>query len=264
MHNFRSVSEKELKGIPLTDQEVTFLKTMINDYMASGPSINGWYNDLYFDPWRGLSRDFTVADVHTQPTDQFGAVVGNVLHVGNGPINMGVFLAGNPCNPKQLIAFAGPVSSFHQEIIPNFERLTDQDWEELFISGMDLPSRPDWINAYLLDAAGNLRPEGRFLKGAVYTGTGMESAAAKPVDYLLLFPNPVTEEAYLRFVLNEQSDCWIEAYDASGRQIFAGDRQHLEPAEHHITLSVGDWEPGIYLIRVGIGSGYEIRQLVVQ
>jgi hypothetical protein len=79
-----------------------------------------------------------------------------------------------------------------------------------------------------------------------------------------LFPNPADNEANLRFVLNERSDFWLEVYDASGRLILSGERRTLEPAEHHIPLSVGDWEPGIYLVRVGIGSGYEVRQLVVQ
>ena len=264
MQQFKSISEKELTGIPLTDPEVTFLKTMINGYMASGPSISGWYNDFYFNEWEGLTWDFTVADVHTQPTDEFGAVVGNVLHVGNGFINTGVFLAANPCNPDQLIAFAGPVSSFHQKVTSQFQRLTDQDWEETFFSGLELPARPDWIGSYLLNNAGSYYPEGRALKGALYTGTGTRPSRANLFDYLLLFPNPADNEANLRFVLNERSDFWLEVYDASGRLILSGERRTLEPAEPHITVSVGDWEPGIYLIRIGIGSGYEVRQLVVQ
>jgi hypothetical protein len=232
--------------------------------MASGPSITGWYNELFFDASKGVSWDFTVADVHTQPTDEFGAVVGNVLHVGNGLINMGVFLAENPCNPGQLMAFTGPVSSFHQQVTAQFRRLTDQDWEEGFFSGMETPERPDWIGAFLLNSEGTLYPEGRTLKGALFSGTGMEPAHRNLIDYMLLFPNPVREETNLRFVLNEGSEFRLEAYDASGRRIYSGDRQHLEPAEHHMVLSVGDWKPGIYLIKVAVGSEYQVRQLVVQ
>jgi hypothetical protein len=264
MLNFKTISEKQLDRIPLTEPEVTFLKTMINSYMASGPSITGWYNELFFDASKGVSWDFTVADVHTQPTDEFGAVVGNVLHVGNGLINMGVFLAENPCNPGQLMAFTGPVSSFHQQVTAQFRRLTDQDWEEGFFSGMETPERPDWIGAFLLNSEGTLYPEGRTLKGALFSGTGMEPAHRNLIDYMLLFPNPVREETNLRFVLNEGSEFRLEAYDASGRRIYSGDRQHLEPAEHHMVLSVGDWKPGIYLIKVAVGSEYQVRQLVVQ
>ena len=263
MHNFKNIAEKELDRIALTDPEVTFLKTMINGFMASGPSITGWYTDLFFDVSKGLSTDFTVADVHTQPTDEFGAVVGNVLHVGNGRINMGVFLADNPCNPGQLIAFAGPVSSFHQTVTSKFDRLSDQDWEEAFFSGMNTPERPDWIGSYLLNSQGSAYPEGRTLKGVVYTGTGIKPSQRNLVDYLLLFPNPVEEEAHLRFVLNETSEFSLEAYDASGRAILAWDRRNLEAAEHNMVLSVGDWKPGIYLIKVAIGPEYQMRQLVV-
>lgn len=265
MGKFRSIAEKQLNQKPLDDADVTFLKTMINGYMASGPSISGWYTDFFFDVSKGLTWDFTVADVHTQPTEYSGAVVGNVLHVGNGLINMGVFLAENPCNPGQLMAFTGPVSSFHQQVTTQFKRLTDQEWEEAFFSGNHSEKeRPDWVSAYLLDRAGNSYPEGRELKGAVYTGTGVVQDKVKTFDYLLLFPNPVREEANIRFVLNAESSFSMEVYDASGRKIFTEKHPSLEPAEHNFFLSVGGWEPGIYLVKVGIGSRNVVRQLVVQ
>jgi hypothetical protein len=178
---------------------------------------------------------------------------------------MGVFLAENPCNPGQLMAFTGPVSSFHQQVTTQFKRLTDQEWEEAFFSGNHSEKeRPDWVSAYLLDRAGNSYPEGRELKGAVYTGTGVVQDKVKPFDYLLLFPNPVREEANIRFVLNAESSFNMEVYDASGRKIFTEKHPSLEPAEHNFDLSVGGWEPGIYLVKVGIGSRNVVRQLVVQ
>ena len=265
MNQFRIIAEKQLDHTPLNDADVTFLKTMINGYMASGPSISGWYNDFFFDAARGLTWDFTVADVHTQPTEYSGAVVGNVLHVGNGLINMGVFLVENPCNPGQLMAFTGPVSSFHQQVTTQFKRLTDQEWEEAFFSGIyPEKKRPDWVSAYLLDRSGNIYPEGRELKGAVFTGTGVVPDNLHPFDYLLLFPNPVDEEAGIRFVLNVESELNMEVYDASGRIMCTKRIPSLEPAEHNIVLQVGAWEPGIYLVKVGIGSRNVVRQLVVQ
>ena len=130
---FEEIARKELAGAAINETEITFLKTMINSYMASGPWITGWFTDFFFDINKGLNWDFVVADVHTQPTDQAGNVVGHVLHVGNGYINRGVFLAPNPTNPEQIMAFAGPVSSFHYEVTSNFKRLTDQEWEEKFM-----------------------------------------------------------------------------------------------------------------------------------
>jgi hypothetical protein len=266
MDKFGTIAQKQLDRVPLSDAEVTFLKTMINGYMASGPSVNGWYTNLFFDPGKGLSWDFNVADVHTQPTEYSGAVVGNVLHVGNGLINMGVFLAENPCHPDQLMAFAGPVSSFHQQVTTQFKRLTDQEWEAGFFEGEGASTeRPDWIGAYLLDREGTFYPEGRNLKGAVYTGTGIRPIGDDtPFDYLILFPNPACGEANIRFVLKEKSEFWYEVFDATGRMIFTDIRRLLEPAEHNIVISVEGWNPGIYLLKIGIGSGYEVRQLLIR
>lgn len=266
MENFRRIAQKELDREPLNEQEVTFLRTMINDYMASGPSITGWYTDLYFNVQKGLKWDFTVADVHTQPTDDFGNIVGHVLHVGNGLINMGVFLAENPCDPGHLLAFTGPVSSFHQKVTSQFKRLTDQEWETGFFSGeSSFSERPDWVGTYLLDEHGLKRAGGRELKGARYQGNGFQPARSdKPFDYLLLFPNPVTLEANIRFILREGSACWLSVYDASGRKVCTFDYGWLQPAEHHFTLQTTGWNPGLYLIRTGIGSVTETRQMIVR
>lgn len=266
MGMLEEIAIKELQQVPLSEPEIAFLKTMINSFMASGPSITGWYTDLFFDVEKGLGFDFTVADVHTQPTEYMGPVVGKVLHVGNGMINMGVFLADNPCNPGQLMAFAGPVSSFHTEITRDFKRLTDQEWEQQFWSGPETcPSRPDWVWNYLADQQGNAYPQARALKGELYTGTGMEPAPEQqPVDYLLLFPNPASGEAHLRFLLNRVSDLELVIYDASGRKIHAEHRPHLPPAEHDISLPVSSWPQGIYLVRVGIGDRIMVRELLVQ
>ncbi len=266
MGTLENIATKELEQIQLSEEEVTFLKTMINGYMASGPSITGWYNDLFFDVQKGLTWDFTVADVHTQPTDLGGAVVGHVLHVGNGKINMGVFLADNPCNPGQYMAFAGPVSSFHQEVTSNFKRLNDQEWEEYFWAGYEsYPERPDWVASYLTDHNGNAYPQGRTLKGALYTGTGvMPGTEPQVFDYLLLFPNPVSDEANLRFVLNIRSEFSLEVYDATGRMIHSTGHRVLYPAEHNIYLPVEGGQQGVYLLKIGIGNQYVVKELMVQ
>ncbi len=266
MEKLELISIKELEGIRLNEEELTFLKTMISEIMVSGPSITGWYNSLFFDVQKGLSTDFTVADVHTQPTDIGGVVVGNVLHVGNGNINMGIFLADSPCNPGQYMAFAGPVSSFHQEVTSNFKRLTDQEWEEKFwMGGGKTPERPDWVSAYLLNETGRTFSDGRSLEGLAYTGTSViPSNLTQVMDYLLLFPNPASKEAHLRFVLNETIEFGLTIYDASGRTLHVGEDQILAPAEHDIVLPIQEFQPGLYLVHVRIGKKYMIKELLVQ
>lgn len=56
-----------------------------------------------FTPEAYLDFDFTVADVHTQPTEPGGAVVGNVLHVGNDKINLAVVIAPNSADANGKI-----------------------------------------------------------------------------------------------------------------------------------------------------------------
>ncbi|MFH0759360.1 MAG: DUF3160 domain-containing protein [Bacteroidota bacterium] len=264
MEQLGIIASKELDHQALSEDEITFLKTMINDYMASGPSISGWYSDLFFDQEKGLCMDFTVADVHTQPTDEYGVYVGNVLHVGNGRINMGVFLAENPCNPGQYMAYAGPVSSFHQQVQPDFNRLTDQEWEDYFWDE-DFPERPDWVASYLVGQDGKKLPEGRMLKGSVYTGTGIDPGTKQnPLDYMILFPNPATDQAALRFILNATGDLNLKVFNTSGQLIHSTVQQGLIPAEHHISLPVDQWQKGLYLIRAGIGKNIMVKELVVQ
>jgi len=266
MERLAVIAQKELDRERLSELEITFLKTMINAYMASGPSVTGWFTDLFFDVEKGLWMDFTVADVHTQPTTYEGAVIGKVLHVGNGLINMGVFFAPNPCNPENIMAFAGPVSSFHTMATLDFKRLTDQEWEEYFRGGTTpVPERPDWVASYLTDREGRSFPGGRALKGVLYTGTGMfPGADPQQVDYLLLFPNPASGEVHLRFMLNSNSSVEVEVYDVAGRKIHAERHSSLVPAEHDIALPVAGWQQGLYLVRVRTDTQTMIRQLVIR
>jgi hypothetical protein len=261
---FKEIAGKELSGVALNDEEIVFLKTMISQYMASGPSITGWFNDLFFDPWNALNWDYTVADVHTQPTDKSGNVVGHVLHVGNGYINTGVFLAPNPTNPDQLMTFAGPVASFHYEVTNDFLRYTDQEWEEKFLWGTGVPpARPDWISAYMAGETGDAMPEGRKLKGSLYTETNTDPADIRDMDYLLVFPNPARDQVHLRFILNQKTLISAEIFDVSGRLISQPIHDIVMPAEHDIPIDISGWEKGMYIVRFKAGSQVITKELII-
>jgi hypothetical protein len=260
---FKEIADKELSGIPINDAEITFLKTMINEYMASGPSITGWYNDFFFEPWDAVNWDYTVADVHTQPTDQWGNVVGHVLHVGNGYINTGVFLAPNPTHPDQLMAFAGPVSSFHSEVTNDFYRYTDQEWEAKFIQHLEIPARPDWIAEYIASETGEALPEGRKLQGSIFMETNTGPGNIHVLDYLLVFPNPAKDEVHLRFILNQKAMVNAEIYDVSGRLISQPYNNWMMPAEHDIAIDLSGWEKGIYLVKFSAGSKVITKEILI-
>jgi len=57
-------------------------QTVQASYGCGGPpSYTGWYPKLFCSPEIAAKFDPTIADVHTQNTDEAGNVVGRVLHV---------------------------------------------------------------------------------------------------------------------------------------------------------------------------------------
>jgi len=96
-----------------------------------------------------MQKDHIVADIHTVPTNCSGMVIGAIPHVGTGSVNLGVFIAELPGN--QTIAFIGPFLSYYEYRTYNFERLTDQEWDDTYLQSA---LRPDWINIYLANNTG--------------------------------------------------------------------------------------------------------------
>lgn len=264
MSQFSIISDKELKGTVLNETEITFLKTMINSYMSSGPSITGWYNDLFLIPYESTSSDFLVADIHTQPTDAFGNIVGKVYHVGSGYINQGVFLAPNPMNAKQLITYVGPVSSFHYEVKDNFYRMDDEEWGNRFWEHKDIPARPDWVNVYLANNLGESHSKGRTLEGKVFTASQLPKNKTQTVDYLLAFPNPTQDELHLRFVLNRTGEVNIQMYDLTGRTIKQDFKASFNPGEHDIPIQLKGLATGTYLVHFSIDDTFITRKIMIR
>ena len=162
------------------------------------------------------------------------------------------------------MAFAGPVSSFHYEITRNFDRLTDERWEEKFWLG-ELPPRPDWVGEYLADVNGNMALPARKLKGSVYGGTFTDPVSVmNPMDYLLAFPNPAEQEFHLRFVLNQKSDIQADIYSLEGRyllNVFAG---ILAEGEHDIPVNTESWTRGVYIVKFQTGDRIHSRKVVIK
>lgn len=63
--------------------------------------------------------------MHTQPTDEAGATVGRVLHVGTGKPRLMVVTIDTCDGPK---AYVGLASSYFERITEGFERLDDDQW----------------------------------------------------------------------------------------------------------------------------------------
>ncbi|WP_437987713.1 DUF3160 domain-containing protein [Sorangium sp. So ce117] len=122
------MAANERAGLPLTPEHLDFINQAVKVQRGCGSPFGatGWYAQLFYDALKSVTQDPTIADVHTQPTDEGGAPVGRVLHVGTGLPRLMVMTA-DPCGGAPR-AFVGLASSYFETITGDFERLTDQDW----------------------------------------------------------------------------------------------------------------------------------------
>ncbi|MBN2344648.1 MAG: DUF3160 domain-containing protein [Deltaproteobacteria bacterium] len=126
------MARQQLDGIPFTAGQLQFINEAIaiNDvsvgcYTEEVPA--GWYERLFFDSSQALERDPVIADVHTQPADEGGIIVGRVLHVATSDPRLMVVTV-NQCNGPR--AYAGMAFSYHEKITEDFVRMTDSEWAE--------------------------------------------------------------------------------------------------------------------------------------
>jgi hypothetical protein len=123
------MAEHQRTGAPHDAADLTFINRAVRFQPGCGaPSgATGWYPELFF---RGgdLTFDPTIADVHTQPTDENGAEVGHVLHVATGHPRLMVVTVDTCAGAR---AYAGVVSAYHEVITDNYDRLDDQRWSAM-------------------------------------------------------------------------------------------------------------------------------------
>jgi hypothetical protein len=81
-----------------------------------------------------------VADVHTQPADEAGNIVGKVLHVGTGWPRTLVVTVDTCVGPR---AYVGLASSYYEETTSDFQRLTDTEWGPALQSAP--PAEVEWM-----------------------------------------------------------------------------------------------------------------------
>jgi len=194
-----SITQKELNGTPFNPDEANFLKRMIyNRTEGSGtPPYDGWYAKLFYNDYVYqqdglLKNNHIVADIHTVPTDCSGIVTGWIPHVGTGPVNLSVWAAEYPSG--QLTAYVGPVLSYYEYTTTNFQRLTDSEWDETYLSQS---IRPNWVNIYLADSSGSSKGEGLKL----ITSVNDNKKNPIPETHLLArnYPNPFNPSTIISF-----------------------------------------------------------------
>jgi len=144
--HLRKMAQHERDNAPLDADEVDYLKQAVAIHVSSGgctlmTTPVGWHAELYFDREEIMKREPVIADVHTQPTDEGGASVGRVLHVGTG-------------HPRQITVtiqtdtgsriYRGIVGTYHEVITSGFKRLNDQEWRAKLTEGP--VEDPAWLS----------------------------------------------------------------------------------------------------------------------
>ncbi|MBK9265729.1 MAG: DUF3160 domain-containing protein [Polyangiaceae bacterium] len=141
------MAQNERDGIPLTQAHLDFINQAVVVQLGCGDpeGSTGWYSKLFFDNWESVQEDPTIADVHTQPTDEAGNFVGRVLHVGTGLPRLMVVTA-DPCGTPR--AYVGVASSYFETITENFQRKTDEEWQKDIqaVTPADVPWMSDLVS----------------------------------------------------------------------------------------------------------------------
>lgn len=140
----RDMAAHQRTGAPYTQEMLDFLNdAVVVDPGCGDPTFNaGWYRALFYEPHDGVEWAPTIADVHTQPTDEAGNFVGKVLHVGTGNARFMVVVAETCSGPR---AYAGLASSYHELVTEDFRRLTDPEWENIVDEQPDVPWAADLV-----------------------------------------------------------------------------------------------------------------------
>lgn len=144
------MAEDQRDGVPFSAEQMAFINDAVRvEEQAAGCTTiqvpNGWLADLYLNPETSIEFDPTVADIHTQPADKDGNIVGKVLHVATGYPRLMVTTVDTCQGPR---AYVGVAFAYHEQVTADFERLTDEKWAEQIDAADDV----SWVKPILGEA----------------------------------------------------------------------------------------------------------------
>jgi hypothetical protein len=270
MRTLTLIAEKELTNEPFDAAELVFLSEVLCEGGVCTIVEGGWYRRLFFEETDAPTsvEDLLIADVHTQPTDAAGGLIGRVLHVATGRPEMGVFIATPPGQPRT--AFAGPVYSYLEHVTLDFERLSDSEWQSLYETGP--PARPDWTHVYLADANGRIRDSGRRLVPAGDEPRDWIVHSGLPARVVLApaQPNPFNPSTRLSFRLDASGETPVRltVYDTRGRHVRTLVDEPLSAGTYHARWDGTDsrghaMASGTYHALLQVGEQTSNRKLVL-
>lgn len=271
------ISNKEIQGIPLNSNDIKFANSLIRPPGSDNcvPTWGGWYFDIFY----GIKRqneqhgdnslpdipcNYTVADVHTIPTDADGNERGWVLHGGTGQINMAVIVNERPDGKN--CTYIGPVMSYYETVTTNYRRLTDQDWATYHSS--DDSHRPALVNLYLANENGWSRSN----KVSLYTlTTDIKDEINISKLYLNNNPNPFNNYTFINFTVppNYTNELvTLNIFDLEGNLISQLINKNLPSSNYSHKWDATDMSgkkvnAGVYIYNLQIGDMQESGKMVL-
>jgi hypothetical protein len=264
----RAIAYKSLTHTPATQQEQSFLRRMlISPDGACGSSYTGWYPQMYYKGQTGFDTyDALIADIHTAPTDAGGNVVGWVLHVGTGKVDMMVLNA--TTTDGRTMSYVGPVYRYYEYVSTNFKRLTDEEWRAM---GDNPPiGRPAYVYLYLADSTGKSPGSASSL---LTTSVHETPVSQVPKDFVLgqNFPNPFNSTTIIPFsipaFLDHQSVS-IKIFNTTGQEISELLHQALPEGSYLVRWDGTTHEgsavaSGVYFYTVSVGFKQQTGKMML-
>jgi len=143
------MAEQQRTGAPFTEAQLAFINDAVR--VEQEPVIcdvvaipDGWYAGLFYRPETSIEQDLTIADVHTQPADESGNIVGKVLHVATGFPRLMTMTVNTCTGPR---AYTGMAYSYHELVTESFERLDDDAWTVRASQGT--PAEVPWAESLI-------------------------------------------------------------------------------------------------------------------
>ncbi|MCX6245194.1 MAG: right-handed parallel beta-helix repeat-containing protein [Bacteroidetes bacterium] len=93
--------------------------------------------------------------------------------------------------------------------------------------------------------------------------TAVPPQNAATENSLLIRPNPVTDNAWITYRVEEGSNISMEIYDSQGRKAMTLVNGFMEPGNYSISLSKSSLSSGTYLVRLTTSSSSVIRKMVL-
>jgi spore coat protein A len=99
-------------------------------------------------------------------------------------------------------------------------------------------------------------------------GVGLKSESVEKVSIdnladFRLYPNPMSDQGFVEFTLEQSSDVRINLYNLDGRLVKMDEFGVIQKGSHTITMPVGDIEEGLYILELNTGTKLHRERILI-